>query len=122
MKLPIQYAFTYPQREANIVLDKLDFKKISSLTFEQPDNETFKGIELAFKAGRAGGTMPAVFNAANEVAVELFLKGKIKFLEIYEIIEKSMEIHNVKTVKNVECVKTADKETREFVYNSYSKK
>ena len=122
MKLPIQYAFTYPQREANIVLDKLDFKKISSLTFEQPDNETFKGIELAFKAGRAGGTMPAVFNAANEVAVELFLKGKIKFLEIYEIIEKSMEIHNVKTVKSVECVKTADKETREFVYNSYSKK
>lgn len=122
MKLPIQYAFTYPNREANIVLDKLDFKKISTLTFEQPDNETFKGIELAFKAGRIGGTMPAVLNAANEVAVELFLEGEIKFLEIYEIIENAMSNHKVVVVDDVECIKKADTETRGFVYKKYSKK
>ncbi|MGL5656249.1 MAG: 1-deoxy-D-xylulose-5-phosphate reductoisomerase [Fusobacteriaceae bacterium] len=122
MKLPIQYAFTYPNREANIVLDKLDFKKISNLTFEQPDNETFKGIELAFKAGRIGGTMPAVLNAANEVAVELFLEGEIKFLEIYEIIENAMSNHKVAVVDDVECIKKADTETRGFVYKKYSKK
>lgn len=122
MKLPIQYAFTYPNREANIVLDKLDLKKISTLTFEQPDNETFKGIELAFKAGRIGGTMPAVLNAANEVAVELFLEGEIKFLEIYEIIENAMSNHKVVVVDDVECIKKADTETRGFVYKKYSKK
>lgn len=122
MKLPIQYAFTYPNREANVVLDKLDFKKLSTLTFEQPDNETFKGIELAFKAGRIGGTMPAVLNAANEVAVELFLEGKIKFLEIYEIIENAMNNHKVVIVEDVQCIKKADTETREFVYKKYSKK
>lgn len=121
MKLPIQYAFTYPQRMANPVLGKLDFKKLSTLNFQQPDNETFRGIELAFAAGRAGGTMPAVFNAANEIAVELFLKGEIKFLEIYDIIGSAMKRHLPISVENIESVKRADWETRRWVYDNYSK-
>lgn len=119
MKLPIQYAFTYPDRAENSVLEKLDFKKLSTLTFEQPDNSVFKGIELAFKAGRAGRTMPAVFNAANEVAVELFLKGEIKFLEIYEIIEGAMDSHELKNSDSLENIKEADYKTRESIYKKY---
>lgn len=121
MKLPIQYAFTYPKREANIVLETLDFTKMSTLTFEKVDNETFKGVELAYRAGRRGKTMPAVFNAANEVAVELFMKGKIGFLTIYEIIERAMDRHELVEINNVETVKNVDKETRNWVYAEYGK-
>ena len=119
MKLPIQYAFTYPEREASSALEPLDFTKASTLTFEKPDHNTFRGIELAFRAGRTGKTMPAVFNAANEVAVELFLKGKIKFLTIYEIIEKAMERHILLEIDGVEIIKRVDSETREWVYSNY---
>lgn len=119
MKLPIQYAFTYPNRDPNTVLERLNFRRIKELNFLEVDNETFKGIELAFKAGRAKGTMPCVFNSANEVAVELFLKGKIKFLEIYEIIEQAMERHTVLEVDGLEIIKKVDKETREWVYKNY---
>lgn len=121
MKLPIQYAFTYPEREENKALQSLDFKKMSTLTFEEPDNKTFKGIELAYKAGRIGKTLPAVFNAANEVAVELFLRGKIKFLTIYEIIEKAMERHIVEEISDIQIIKKVDKETREWVYSNYER-
>lgn len=121
MKLPIQYAFTYPERGENKALQSLDFKKMSTLTFEEPDNKTFKGIELAYKAGRVGKSMPAVFNAANEVAVELFLRGKIKFLTIYEIIEKAMERHKVEEITDVQIIKKVDKETREWVYSNYER-
>ncbi|MGL6169659.1 MAG: 1-deoxy-D-xylulose-5-phosphate reductoisomerase [Fusobacteriaceae bacterium] len=119
MKLPIQYAFTYPERIENSVMESLDFKKINNLTFQEPDHETFLGIKLAFKAGKIGKTMPAVYNSANEVAVELFLKGKIKFLEIYEIIEKAMDRHLPKEIETIEIIKIADKETREWVYKNY---
>ncbi|MGL4534673.1 MAG: 1-deoxy-D-xylulose-5-phosphate reductoisomerase [Fusobacteriaceae bacterium] len=119
MKLPIQYAFTYPERIENCVMESLDFKKINNLTFQEPDHETFLGIKLAFKAGKIGKTMPAVYNSANEVAVELFLKGKIKFLEIYEIIEKAMDRHLPKEIETIEIIKIADKETREWVYKNY---
>lgn len=121
MKLPIQYAFTYPERKESSAMEALDFLKASTLTFEKPDNETFKGIELAFKAGRIGKTMPAVLNAANEVAVELFLKGKIKFLTIYEIIEKAMERHTPFEIDGIEIIKKVDKETREWVYSNYER-
>lgn len=121
MKLPIQYAFTYPERKESEALEPLDFMKASTLTFEKPDNETFKGIELAFRAGRIGKTMPAVLNAANEVAVELFLKGKIKFLTIYEIIERAMERHTPVEIDGVEIVKKVDTETREWVYSNYER-
>ncbi|WP_297489013.1 1-deoxy-D-xylulose-5-phosphate reductoisomerase [uncultured Cetobacterium sp.] len=121
MKLPIQYAFTYPNRESNIVLDKLNLKLLKELTFDQVDNEVFKGVELAFKAGKIGKTMPCVFNSANEVAVELFLNKKIKFLEIYEIIEKAMENHMVKDINNLEIIKNVDSETRKWVYENYGR-
>ncbi len=121
MKLPIQYAFTYPKRAANIVFETLDFMKMSTLTFEKIDNETFKGVELAYRAGRTGKSMPAVFNAANEVAVELFMKGKIGFLSIYEIIEESMNRHEPVEINNVETVKSVDQETRNWVYTKYEK-
>ncbi|MGL5124286.1 MAG: 1-deoxy-D-xylulose-5-phosphate reductoisomerase [Fusobacteriaceae bacterium] len=120
MKLPIQYAFTYPLRKENHIMEKLDFSKISTLTFEKPDTDTFKGIELAFKAGRIGGTMPSVLNAANEVAVELFLKGKIKFLEIYDIIIESMDRHIPLEVTSIEIIKESDKKTREYIKNKYN--
>ena len=121
MKLPIQYAFTYPEREASSAMEPLDFTKVTNLTFEKPDHETFKGIELAFKAGKIGKTMPAVLNAANEVAVELFLKGQIKFLTIYEIIEKAMKRHIPLEIDSIETVKKVDKETREWVYLNYER-
>ncbi len=89
MKLPIQYALTFPDRPS-AAYEKLDFAKLSTISFEEPDLETFRGLALAFSAARRGGSMPAVFNAANEEAVDLFLHDKIKFLEIYEIIEKSL--------------------------------
>lgn len=121
MKLPIQYAFTYPKRESNPVFETLDFMKMSTLTFEKVDNETFKGVELAYRAGRTGKSMPAVFNAANEVAVELFMKGKIGFLTIYEIIEGAMDRHEPVEINSVETVKTVDGETRNWVYTEYGK-
>lgn len=121
MKLPIQYAFTYPKREENPVFETLDFMKMSTLTFEKVDNETFKGVELAYRAGRIGKSMPAVFNAANEVAVELFMKGKIGFLTIYEIIEGAMNRHKPVEINSLETVKTVDRETRNWAYMEYEK-
>lgn len=121
MKLPIQYAFTYPEREGSSALEKLNLKTLKELTFSQIDNEVFKGVQLAFQAGKIGKTMPCVFNSANEVAVELFLKGQIKFLEIYEIIEKAMELHKVKEIDSLEVIKNVDKETRKWVYDNYAK-
>ena len=95
MKTPILYAFSYPEKEFNSSINFLDLIKNSNLTFEEADRKTFKGIDLAYRAGRTGGTMPTVFNASNEVAVELFMKKKIKFLDIYRIIEEAMNSHQV---------------------------
>ncbi len=94
MHLPIQYALFYPERRP-LNRERLDLFKTSSLTFEKPDTETFRGLSLALSAAKTGGTMPTVFNAANEEAVGLFLKGSIKYAEITEIIEKAMERHAV---------------------------
>lgn len=121
MKLPIQLAFTYPNREENPALETLDLMKMEALTFEEPDMETFRGLALAYRAGKTGKTMTAVFNAANEVAVELFMKEKIKFLDIYEIIEKAMENHTPCEAENLEIILRADEETREWVYAHYGK-
>lgn len=93
MKLPIQYALTYPQRR-NLPGERLDFSKLTDITFEKPDPETFRGLALAYEAGRQGGSMPTVFNAANEKAVALFLNRKIGYLDIPEIIEKCMNDHH----------------------------
>ena len=121
MKLPIQLAFTYPKREESTALEKLDLMKVGNLTFEEPDMETFKGLPLAYRAGKTGGTMPVVFNAANEVAVELFMKEKIKFLEIYDVIEKAMDNHMPVEIKNLEIILKVDEETRKWVYENYGK-
>ncbi len=121
MKLPIQLAFTYPKREESTALEKLDLMKAGNLTFEEPDMETFKGLPLAYRAGKTGGTMPVVFNAANEVAVELFMKEKIKFLEIYDVIEKAMDNHMPVEIENLEIILKVDEETRKWVYENYGK-
>ena len=121
MKLPIQYAFTYPNREKSSELERLNLKKLRELPLQQVDNQVIKGIELAFKAGKIGKTMPCVFNSANEIAVELFLKGKIKFLQIYEIIKKAMEQHDIKEVDSIEVIINVDKETRKWVYDNYGR-
>ena len=94
MKLPIQYAFYYPERRY-LKGERLDFTKISGIEIARPDFETFLGIPLAKKASRIGGTMPTVMNEANEVAVAAFLAGKIRFLEIYDMIEYAMSQHTV---------------------------
>lgn len=97
MRLPIQYALYYPKRR-KLSGKRLNFYELSSLTFEQPDMETFTGLKLAFEAMRQGGNIPTVYNAANEKAVSLFLNRKISFLEISEIINACME--NCKYIKN----------------------
>ena len=89
MKLPIQYALTYPERQLSR-FPRLDFWQMQNLTFEKPDTDTFKGLAFAYEAGKMGGTMPCTFNAANEVAVAAFLAGRIHFLDIYDIIEQTM--------------------------------
>ena len=90
MRLPIQYAFSYPQR-INSTFPRLSFDKQMTLTFEEPDRETFRNLDLAYAAIRTGGNMPCVLNAANEIAVESFLKEKIGFLEMSDLIEKTMQ-------------------------------
>lgn len=92
MKLPIQYALYYPERRF-LPGERVDFATLSQLTFEKPDMETFYGLRLAFEAGRAGGSLPTVFNAANELAVSKFLDRKISYLQIPEIIEACMNSH-----------------------------
>lgn len=92
MKIPIQYALTYPKRLANPELPKLEFK---DLTFKQPDMELFPCLRYAYEAGKAGGSMPAVLNAANEIAVQAFLESRIKFLDIHDIIKKMMDQHTL---------------------------
>lgn len=92
MKLPIQYALYYPERRY-LPGERLDFWKLSKIEFEKPDMETFYGLKLAYQAGRAGGSLPTVFNAANELAVSKFLNREVKYLEIIEIIEDCMSVH-----------------------------
>lgn len=90
MRLPIQYALTYPERQP-AKWPRLDFWQMKELTFEEPDIDTFRGLKIARQVGKAGGIMPCVFNGANEIAVAEFLAGKIGFLDIYEIIERTIE-------------------------------
>ncbi|MBB5337182.1 1-deoxy-D-xylulose-5-phosphate reductoisomerase [Pectinatus brassicae] len=116
MRLPIQYALTYPER-INLQAKKLDFWNMPNLTFEKPDTQTFRGIDLAYNAGKIGGTMPCVLNAANEIAVDAFLHNKIKFLDIYNIIEEAMQSHQVDYAPTAETFFAVDEETRFFAKN-----
>ena len=92
MRLPIQYALYYPERR-HLKGERVDFSKIASINFEIPDMDNFRGLYLARQAGITGGSMPTVMNAANEKAVALFLDKKIGFLDIIDIMEKSMNRH-----------------------------
>ena len=124
MKTPILYAFTYPEKEFNSSINFLDLIKTNNLTFEEADRKVFKGIDLAYRAGKIGGTMPTVFNASNEIAVELFMKKKIKFLDIYRIIEESMNSHQVVTLNidnALNIIKEVDRETRKKVREQWEK-
>ncbi len=89
MRLPIQYALFYPKRRT-MQSERLDFAKLSQITFEAPDMENFRGLALAYEAGRKGGNLPTIFNAANEFAVAQFINGKIAYLDIIDMIERSM--------------------------------
>lgn len=114
MKLPIQYALFYPDRKP---MDggRVDLCQISQLTFEKPDMETFAGLSMALAAAEAGGTMPTVYNAANERAVSLFLQKKIRFLQIYELIADCMSAHRIVNNPNVNEILEAEAETYDFI-------
>ena len=114
MKLPIQYALFYPDR-LPMGGKRVDFYELSQITFEKPDMDTFRGLSLAYRAAKEGGSMPTVYNAANEKAVALFLDQKIRFLQIAEIIEMSMEHHKVIENPNVEQILSAEAETYDYI-------
>ena len=114
MKLPIQYALFYPDRRV-MNEKKLDFFELANMTFEKPDMETFTGLKLAYQASGIGGSMPTVYNAANEKAVALFLEKKISFLQIPELIQRSMEQHKVVENPDVEQILAAEAEVYEYI-------
>lgn len=114
MKLPIQYALFYPDRRP-LDTKRLDFFELATMTFEKPREDVFKGFALAMEAARTGGSMPTVFNAANEKAVELFLNKKIGFMDIAEIIGEAMSNHTCIDLPDVSQILMAEKETYEFI-------
>ena len=118
MKLPIQYALYYPERRY-LPGDRLDFGTLSQITFERPDMETFYGLKLAYEAGKIGGSLPTVFNAANERAVAMFLNREIGYLQIPEIIAGCMEMHKVIADPTVEEILQTEQETYEYIKNRW---
>jgi 1-deoxy-D-xylulose-5-phosphate reductoisomerase len=111
MCFPIQYAVTYPERMPS-GLPPLDLAKLGSLSFEAPDEKRFPALRLAREAGEAGGTLPGVFNAANEVAVEAFLEGRISFPRIWGMVESVMQEHRTEKNPNLESIVAADQWAR----------
>ncbi len=120
MKVPIQYALTYPERKF-LKSEKLSFQDLKELTFDEPDFERFPACQLAYESIKMGGTAPAVLNAANEVAVHKFLKNKIKFTQITEFVEKALEKHNIILNPNLEDILAADLWARNFVNEKIDK-
>lgn len=116
MRIPIQYALTYPQRVKNNY-PKLDFFTRNQFTFEKPDTHVFSCLKLAYEAIKIGGTMPAVLNAANEIAVEKFIQKEISFLDIPLLIEKTINAYTVKYNYCLQDILQADKWAREYVLN-----
>lgn len=112
MRVPIEYALFYPERRS-LPGDRLDFSKLSQITFEKSDYKVFRGLSLAIEAGKTGGTMPTVFNAANERAVAKFLKGEIKYTDIVRSIEKCMDAHKVSAHPDLEEILA----TEQWVYS-----
>ena len=115
MRLPIQYALSYPERLPNPQLPRLDWSRINNLTFEQPNLDTFPCLKLAIEAGKKGGTYPTVLCAADEVAVELFLSQRIKFIDIANLVEQVLEKHQSVAHPSLEEIMATDTWAREKV-------
>ena len=115
MRVPIAYALTYPDRLKNASKERLDLAMIGKLHFSEMSHERFPCLKYAYDAGRAGGSLPTVLNAANEAAVDLFLKEKISFLQIESLIYEAMVKHNVIVEPDLGTIRTIDSETRELV-------
>ena len=120
MKIPIQYAITYPARISSDY-KRMDFTNLPDLTFTEPDLDTFKCLAIAYDVLRKGGTFPVVLNAANEIAVKLFLDGKIKFTEIPVLIENELKYHNSKDEYSIEDVIFIDADVRNRMTSNYNK-
>lgn len=116
MRIPIQLALTWPERMSN-PFNKVNFYELNALTFEKPDVETFRALKLAYKAAEIGGTMPCAMNAANEIAVEYFLKGEISFLQITDLIESVMNEHSVNSQPVLSEIIDTDRISREIALN-----
>ena len=116
MKIPIQYAMSYPNHD-NIYWESLDLAKIKKLTFESPDLEKFPCIKLAYDAIKKGGTSPVALNVANDIAVDLFLNDKIKFINISQIIDLAIKDHTYVENPNLDDIDNVSKETKKFVNN-----
>ena len=114
MRLPIQYALYYPQRRY-LPGDRLDFTRLKEISFDVPDMETFRGLPMALEAAGRGGSLPTVFNAANEMAVRLFLEEKIGFLDIYDVIGESMAAHSVIAEPDLDEILSVEEETYAFI-------
>lgn len=119
MKLPIQYALFYPDRRP-MKGKRVDFYELGTITFEKPDMETFTGLKLALRAASTGGSLPTVFNAANEKAVSLFLNRKIRFLEIPELIEMCMDAHKVVENPSEDEILAAEAESYDRIASRYA--
>lgn len=117
MRVPIQYALTYPERLPRPEAQRLNLAEIGKLHFQEMDYERFRALKMAFEAGKAGGTMTTVLNAANEQAVAMFLNEEITFLQIEELIERAMHSHQVISKPDLETILYVDAETRKSVKN-----
>jgi 1-deoxy-D-xylulose-5-phosphate reductoisomerase len=117
MRVPIQYALTYPDRLPLLSSNRLNLAEIGKLHFQEMDLKRFRCLDFAYQAGKKGGTMPTVLNAANEAAVAHFLKGKIRFLQIEDLIEQALSKHQVIESPSLAIIEEVDKETRQFVHS-----
>jgi 1-deoxy-D-xylulose-5-phosphate reductoisomerase len=111
MRLPIQYALSYPERQSSLT-PPLDWTRLAPLEFFAPDEDKFPALSLAYAAGRAGGTLPAVMNAANEEAVGRFLDGKLAFTDIVPLVRQVMDSHEIESALEIETVLEADRWAR----------
>lgn len=114
MRLPIQYALYYPKRKA-LSGERINFFELGKLDFEEPDNTTFPALELAYRVGKAGGSLPTVFNAANEIVVDKFLNGKIQYLEIVELITSAIKTHKIIDNPTVSQILNIEEKTHNYI-------
>ena len=121
MRVPIQYAFSYPQRWPSVEDLSIDYRDVGSLQLGKPDTDTFGCLRLAFQAGRAGGTAPCILNAANEVAVDAFIKGCIGFLDIEVLVQDALDIFSerIEPLESIEQIEELDKLVRKYAKSSF---